>query len=177
MAPLPPNSTARLKVFYQNAEAEHTLIIRIASIANAPGAEGNLQAILGDIGAAFSFSEITAVQISDALSDIFLDYAATTLIGDNWGADPATEETNATGLTFIGRTAGGRRAKFTLFGYKNPLSEFRLLASESVGIADAVAVLDTATASFLAIDGLEPVWKNYADIKANDHWVKEARNG
>lgn len=177
MAPLPPNSTARLKVFYQNAEAEHTLIIRLADISNAPGAEGNLQAILADVGGAFHFSEITAVQISAALSDVFLDYPATLLIGDTWGTDPATEESNATGMTFIGRSGGGRRAKFTIFGYKNPLSEFRVTGGESVGVEDAVIVLNTASASFIAIDGLEAVWKNYVDIKANDHWVKEARNG
>lgn len=177
MAPLNPNSTARLKVFYQNSQAEHTLLIRTSTILSANDAEVVLQNVLGDVGAAFSFSEITAVQFAAEGSDIFLDFTGTTLIGDNWGADPATEETNATGMTFVGRTQNGRRTKFTLFGYKNPLSEFRITAAESEPIENAVIELNTPSDGFLGIDGFPAVWKNYADIKANDHWVKEARNG
>jgi hypothetical protein len=38
-------------------------------------------------------------------------------------------------------------------------------------------VLANAGTAFLAIDGLLPIWKNYANIKAFDHWVGEARSG
>jgi len=177
MAPLNPNNTARLKVFYQNSQAEHSLIIRLITLGDAPEAEVKLQAILALLGVSFSASTITAVQIADEGSDIFLDYGATTLIGDNWGSDAATEESNATAMTFVGRSTVGRRAKFAIFGYKNALSEFRITGAEVPAVASAVTELNTTVGEFIAIDGTHAQWKNYVNIKAYDHWVDVARNG
>lgn len=177
MAPLNPNSTPRLKIFYQNAIASHDVIIRMQTVGDISEAETIFQAITSNIEDAMCFSEVTAVQLATDNSDIFLDYTATTLIGYDWGSDPATLDTNPVALTFVGRGSTGRRARFSLFGYKNAVSQYRITGAEALSIADSVTALNDATGSFVAIDNTQPVWKNYANVKAFDHWVKESRSG
>lgn len=175
MPPLPSSNTARLKVFYQNSVTEHSIVARMATAADAPDVETLFLAVIGDIGTLFNFTEVTAVQLAADGSDLFFDYGATTLLGESWGVDPTSAEHNATGMTFVGRSPLGRRAKFTLFGYSGSVSSFRLTSSENTGVENAVAALNASSTAFLAIDGGEPLWKSYADIKTNDHWVKKAR--
>lgn len=177
MAPLNPNNTDRLKVFYQNSQAEHIAMIRLVAQDGLAEAQTVFTAVTTALDVAYSFSEVTAVQIALEGADIFLDVPGATLIGYTWGSDPATEESNATALTFVGRSSTGRRARFALFGYKNALSEYRLTSAESEGIEDSVAAMQGAADSFFAIDGNTPVWKTYANVKAYDHWVDVARNG
>jgi hypothetical protein len=62
-----------------------------------------------------------------------------------------------------------------VFGYNNPISEYRLTAGEDGNVGIAVALLNAAETTFLAIDGQPAIWKNYLDIKANDHWVGKSR--
>jgi hypothetical protein len=64
----------------------------------------------------------------------------------------------------------------SFFGWPNALSNFRLTSGESVGVAAFVnATLNAVATPLLTIGGTAPIWKPYADIKANDHWVKKAR--
>lgn len=177
MAPLDPNSTFRLKVEYQNAVASHTWMLRLPSVDEVADAEALVTAVTTDLDTLFAFSEVTSVQFAPAASDIFLDLPSSTLLGTSWGAGAATPEINAQQLRFQGRTSTGRRYFFELFGYKGVLSDFRLLSSESEPVEAAVATLNGAAGTIVGIDGNNITWKTYANVKANDHWVKEARNG
>ena len=78
-------------------------------------------------------------------------------------------------LNFVGRSSTGRRARWAIFGYKNAYSEFRLTSAESADIATVVDALDASPTRFLAIDGNLPTWYPYANVKAWDYWVGEAR--
>jgi hypothetical protein len=177
MAPLNPNSTPRLKIFYDNAIAQHDVIVRVMTVGDIAEAETIFQQVTGEVEDAMCFSEVTAVQFAADNSDIFLDLTSTTLIGYTWGLDPATLDTNPVALTFVGRGTTGRRARFSLFGYKNALSQYRITGAESNSILNSVTALNGATGSFVAVDSTQPVWKNYANVKAFDHWVKESRGG
>src|SRR3569832_611028 len=111
MAPLPPSNTARLKIIYQNSVAEHNIVVRVPSITDAPDAEAVFVSITADLAAAYSFSEVTKVEFAQERSDVFLPYARTTHNGHTRGREPATPESNATALSFTGRSVAGRRVR------------------------------------------------------------------
>lgn len=177
MAPINPNNTARMKVFYQNAIAEHAVIVRFENGSGLSDAELRFSNLVDAISPLFSFSEVTAVQQAAEGLDIFNDVPGSSLLGITWGSGPATKDNNAVAGTFVGRSTAGRRTRVSFFGYKGATSDYRLTATESTDVGDALTVLEAATASFQAIDGNLPIWKQYIDVKAFDHWVDAARNG
>jgi len=77
--------------------------------------------------------------------------------------------------TFLGRTSGGRRVRFTQFGALFLGVDYRIVAGESSPIDAVVAVLQAASGLIVGIDDLTPVWKTYADCGVNDHWIKNLR--
>lgn len=177
MAPINPNNTDRLKIFYQNAVAEHTVVVRFDGPAGLTDAESVFAGLVSNLAPLFSFSEVTAVQQAAQGLDIFSDVPASSLLSVTWGSGAATNDNNAVAATFVGRSSAGRRARLSFFGYKGLTSDYRLTATESLDISDALDALTGATGSFLAIDGNAPIWKTYVDVKAFDHWVDTARNG
>jgi len=177
MAPINPNNTARLKIFYQNAVAEHNVVVRFEDGSGLADAEIRFTNLVGALDPLFSFSEVTAVQQAAEGLDIFNDIPGSSLLGLTWGSAPATKDNNAVAATFVGRSTAGRRSRLSLFGYKGATSDYRLTVAESSDISDALGAIEAATASFLAIDGNQPIWKQYVDVKAFDHWVDAARNG
>jgi hypothetical protein len=96
-------------------------------------------------------------------------------IGDEFGSGSVTKDTNPIALTFVGKSIPGRLGRISLFGYKEANSAYRLLGSERSEIAAALVVLGSAEGAPAAIDGEPMLWKQYADIKPNDHWVKKSR--
>lgn len=177
MPALDPNTTARVKIIYQNAVAEHVALIRVFEPASVPNATDAFEAMTTALTALFGFSEVTGVQFAAEGSDIFTDVPASTLLGHTWGSGAVTTENNAVALNFVGRSSTGRRVRFALFGYNGTTSNYRLTGAEEADVADAVAILEADADLFRAIDGTNPVWKPYANIKAFDHWVGQARSG
>lgn len=175
MAPLNPNATDRLKITYQNAIAEHTCMIRIASSADIEGAGDDFIAVVAEVSLLFCVSEVTGVQYAATGVDVFNDVEVAALNGFTWGAATATKDTNPVAGTFVGRSGAGRRARFSLFGFDSDLSEYRLTSGENASVLNAVNLLNGYETTFLAIDGLPVIWKGYMDIKANDHWVGKSR--
>jgi hypothetical protein len=174
VAPLNPNSTKRYFYEYQNSQNKHVLMVRASEGATDADVDGDLALLMGDIGGNFVASVFTGATKADAGSDIALPFSSGA-VGDSFGTGTAIKQYDATALTFVGRTPGGRRTKVSIFGFKNDLSEFRMTSAESSDVANAVGHLNSFGFSFIAIDSLTAVWNGYADIKANDHWVKKAR--
>jgi hypothetical protein len=78
-------------------------------------------------------------------------------------------------LDFVGRSAGGRRVRFSLLSVNAALSGFRLTTSESAVIAAAHALIAAPAQAFLAIDGTDPVWYPYANTGFNAYWQRNVR--
>lgn len=175
MAPLDPTNTARLKIIYQNIIAQHATVIRVNDPDGVTEVESVFANYVANLAAGFFFHEITAVQLAAVGSDIFLDVAGSSLLSVTWGSDPASTEGNAVFAEAVGRSAGGRKVSFYLYGWKAASSSYRLTAAEDANVADAIGDLNGATDSFFAIDGLATVWKPYLNIKPGDHWVHKAR--
>lgn len=177
MAPLPENNTPRVKVTYQNAIAAHSVILRMVAESDLAALSAAFEDFVQALTASYHFSEVTGVSMAADGSDLFFDVVGSPLIGVTWGSGAAIVDTNAQFGNFVGRSSGGRRSKLYLFGWKDVISGYRLTATEDTDIGTAVAVLNANDAIFTAIDGLATQWKTYVNIKTNDHWVHESRNG
>jgi len=175
MAPLPENNTPRLKLTYQNAVTAHDVIFRMVADTDVDELESTLSTLLPGLDSLLHFAEITAVQFAADGSDFFFPRPTSLLLGATFGVDPATLDTNARFLQFGGRSTGGRRTKAYFFGYKGPISAYRVTSAESTAVADAVAAFNDNAILFTAIDGLQTTWYPYANTKENDHWVHRAR--
>jgi len=107
-------------------------------------------------------------------SDIF-NPVTTIWDGTTYGSGAGNLENVAWAYTFIGRTPGGRRVRMSQFGAKTLSANYRLTAGENVNIDAVIALLNAPGSQLLGIDGLLPIWKSYADVQVNDHWVKVIR--
>lgn len=175
MAPLPFNGTNICFVDYQNSVGQHTMLVRFdENVQNAAVADA-INDFLIAVSTLFVTSTIiaTRIQVRDTNFSIPVDIG---LDGTGFGSGGANPETNASACTFVGRDGGGRRARLSLFGFKAAYSNYRLLSTESADIANAVGVLNSRPGIFLSILHVQPLWYTYADIKANDYWVRRARS-
>ena len=174
MAPLPPESTARFKVFYTSVGHQHSMEVRSAG---SPSAVGTfLDDYFTGLGFLIYSTVIDEVQFAANGSTIF--NAVTTGIEGNvyTGAGSGTVASEAAQfISFIGRTSGGRRLRMYTFGATSTAVDFRYVAGENATVDAVVAILVAAGGLLLGIDGGTPVWKNYANAGVNAHWQKTLR--
>lgn len=177
MAPLPASNTPRVYYTYANSLNTHTLTVRLASPdGTLADADAAVAALLSAIGGEFVASTITKVEQS-ASGDNARFPVASDRIGDEFGSGAAIPETAGRQCRFVGKSTSARRASLTLFGYKGIVGNFRIDSGESVTVAAAVNALQASEGAPAAIDGNMILWSAYVNIKDNDHWVKEFRNG
>lgn len=174
MAPLNPNNTQRWFYHYTNSRNSHQFMIRGQDIATIAAADDLVASILSAIGNRFAASTITKVEHSAVGSDVRFPVTSDRL-GDNFGSGSPTPEQDATECNFTGKTTNARRWRFGIFGWMSDTGDFRQLSSEDTEVAAVVALWNTATDVTVGIDKLPLVVNSYANIKTNDHWVKESR--
>lgn len=159
---------------YTNSVASHTMLVRTELGGTLADLDTDVKAFVDALGTSVAGSLITAVRKRNAGTHISFPVAST-LVGYSFGAGSVNPEQNAVALTFVGRTVEGVRARLSVFGYKGDLSAYRLTSGEFSGIGTAVAVLNGSETVFVAKDGLQARWAPYADVKANDYWVRRTR--
>jgi len=172
MAPLNPNNTARFRFHYVTGGKEHTLQVRST---NSPAFVGTfVDNFFTSITGALFIMTITTVDWAPAGSDIF-NPVTTGIEGNTYGSGSGTPDQAAWAYTFLGRTSGGRRVRFNIYGATTLGANYHIAPGENVWIDAGIATLVSAGGLVLGIDGISPVWKAYADVQVNDHWVKEIR--
>ncbi len=175
MAALPPNNTDRYFFHYENGAGNHTVVVRTALGVAEATVTGALETILTTLSAAWLSSAGTSVDFQAAGTDFSTPVSTGDWASFTWGVGTATPELDAVQFNFQGRSAGGHKCRMGIFGYQNAQSNYRLTGGEAPAVEDSVAILNSTTGVFLAIDGLAPVWYGYANIKPNDYWVGKAR--
>jgi hypothetical protein len=184
-----PNFTARVKVRYHAALANHTQVWRCSQLGVAfIEADACIAAIQGlyDLLTPSMFDDwsVLDVSVAEFNSDVFLPHGTITAIGTVpvAGVDPKVK---ADAISFVGRTLGGQPAKIAQFGYAinatvgDDAGDYRITVAEDPQIDGAIALLNSFTVSgaIRGSDGLGIVWKAYANTKPYDYWVKRVRNG
>lgn len=175
MAPLPPSSTERWKYTYQNAVTEHSVTFRLvegSAIADADSVMNALAVYFDDL---VTESTITNLEFAAIGSDIFNPVAGSTMVGTTFGTTAANPTNNAVAATLIGRSADGRRSRLSIFGWFGAVSAYRLDVAEDPDLGVLLAFMNNPSTPLISIGGLGVVYKQYIDIKSNDHWVAEAR--
>lgn len=175
MASLPPNSTARVKIFYEVCGHTHSAQIRYAAPNTVADVITEFNSLVTAIGAAFYDSSFIGAQDAGLLSDVFNDVAGDWPVG--WGSGAGQPSDTANYCDFVGRSTDGKRVRFALFGLITPTSNgnYRTLTTESTAVDAAVQVLNDAEGTFLSINGFQPIWKSYVDIGINAYWRNKIR--
>lgn len=94
----------------------------------------------------------------------------------SYGLGAPADITQAATYSFVGRSNDGRKNRVFVFGAKVVgQDDYRYGAAESSPIAAALAVLNGLPNGFLTISGLKPIFKAYANLNVNQHWVKKLR--
>lgn len=181
-----PNFTARLRVRYRAAFANHTQTWRYPGVGD--GAElGSAQVSIETFYTAistFMFSDWSVLGVSYALrgSDIFLPTAGFAVTGAiDIAGKPA--RIKATACSFVGRTQQGLRAIIYQYGINKGIGDdadsddFRVNPGEDTTTDGAVAALVAAGTNLCGNDGNAINWYPYMNVKYNDYWERKVRQG
>jgi len=76
---------------------------------------------------------------------------------------------------FIGRSSGGRRVRFDIFGSTILGLDYRFQPGEDANIDGAVLVPQASALDFLAIDGIKPTWYSYVNGGVNAYYQRKNR--
>lgn len=176
---LPPTNTQRWFYDYTVEGDQHSLMMRSANdITPAEAAEAIdlfLLAIDGEL------VEITTVglRVAEAGSNI-TNPASPTGLSATYGSGSGVIINAPLQVTFVGRSADGHKARVGIFGWNGQTDDsWRMTIAENAGVAAEVTNLNSLSAAglFVSISGEGALWKPYANIGYNDHWVKRARTG
>lgn len=176
MPPSPVNGTKRWKVSYDVGGFEHQFLVRSLSAATTSEIAAQVEEWLTDLTSLFFASTVTGVQEAADSSNLFFPIT-TDLVGHTWGSGSNDKTGNPMQLNFVGRSNTGKRCRIGLFGYKGAFSDWRLTSAENAAIDAAVTTLNTTVTIFIAIDESVPIWYPYANVGANDYWLKQSRAG
>lgn len=176
MAPLPPNTTARLFVDYTVAGHQHTLQCRF----DAPNTPNDALEVVGSLLTAFGsqlyLSTFVAARYVVAGGSVGVPV---TPVGfpTTWGTGSAAGNESAQYYDLIGRSTSGRRVRVTVFGATvvSTNDVFRIPTTLGPPWSDVKDVLDGAEGTFLAIDGSQPLWYPYINTGINAYWRNQIR--
>lgn len=172
MAPLNPNNTPRFKVEYTVNGQGHTMEFRSSA---SPSAIGTfVDDLLTALGNKIFALIIGVVTYAPSASNIF-NPVTTGIEGNTYGSGAGAVVDVPKYFNFIGRSTGGRRVRFAVFGAGIDGADYRVYGSEDTNIDDALTVVDGFSANLQAIDGLTPVWKPYVNMGYNAYWQREVR--
>lgn len=187
MAPLPPNSTARLFVDYVTGNTlgvEHTFQVRyLGGDRSAADAQARVLSFLGGVGAgnlvvgwrvlrvrtALAGEDFTGVQTPIAGLAAFIGTN-----GSGYLRDRQTEE-----WTWQGRgVASPRRVDISLYGLRADVPQtlrHPVGGSSPAWVGASCAALQAAGSPLVAIDGAEIIWYSYVNQNRNSYWERRIR--
>lgn len=175
MAPLPPSNTPRYQVHYSTSGGvEHTLQVRAPAVVS-PATFGTfIDAFFLALGTDIYQTTLTFVEFAPVGSDIF-NIVTTGQEGNVYGSGVMPAVNLPLFISFVARSPGGRRGRIEMFGWKFVDTSWRYNFGENPNIDAAVVVLQGGAGYPLGIDGTELVWKQYANVGYDDHYVQQLR--
>jgi hypothetical protein len=119
-------------------------------------------------------SELDFVDFAASGSNVF-NPVTTGVEAHAWGTGAGADINIPSYVDFIGRTSGGRRVRYALFGLGINSDDYRFIAGESADVDNAIDALVSAGTSLRGIDDNTPVWKRYANAGINAYWQRAVR--
>lgn len=183
LPPLPANNTTRYFVDYTTGVRNHSFVARVDEGVTAATADAQIAEVIGALrGALVNPWAVTGTRVQLAGEDFSLPTSLpeTESLTGNSGAGILNAMDEPRQLTFVGRSlVTGRQVRVGFYGatFTTP-GTYRLGPAGLGGIVDDVLVaLFTAAFNgvFVAIDGANVLWKQYANVNFNSYWETEAR--
>lgn len=176
MAPLPQNNTGRYWVEYSVSGVVHELMVRYAAAVPLATTRSYINQFLQAIGPEMFATSVLSVRYSPpgtlvSIPDLWSG-------ADTWGVDPNPPNRTPVQIRFEGRSAGGRRVSWGLYGWDGTIPDaFRFpIVAESNYDAAWQAILEARNDGvFVAIDGDPPGLKNYVNVNYNSYWERQQR--
>lgn len=177
MAPLPPETTARIQVLYTSGEFTHTVEVRVADTPSESAAAAIAQE-LADLMADIMCTVDSTVE-ARLIPEGATAYTALAHTPVSGTLTPAGE-VNARETTFIsftGRSNDGRRVRATIFSqFFGVVGTFRLpYASIGTAAQDILDWLGAQSPVITTISGAEAHWHQYANYGYNSHFQRAQR--
>lgn len=176
MPALPPSTTARVWVHYNDGVYNHSIQMRPAAAVPASAALAVIQDFLEAIEGALYNISITGVEVAGAGTDVRNPMGWTGAAEYGTGVMPAVNAPRELRWQF--RSTDGRQGSLSMFGgnFATP-DNYRFLPTVSADYDAGVTVLTNAAVAgqFVTISGLAPVVKNYVSVNFNSYWEAERR--
>lgn len=177
MPALPGNNTAVLYVDYTVGTFTHTMQFRFNASGSASDAMAAADAFLTALSAGLVTLNITGARVRDAGGSV--SYPVTWTGASSYGSGGANPDNSAYFFDFVGRSLDGRRCRVSVFGNSaaadNTQHDFRLNASASATIANAIAALEADPNTPCSISGDTVNWHQYANVGTNAYWRNHIR--
>jgi len=179
MAPIPRDTTDRLKVAYTGPWGSHEMTFHAQAATDPADFIAGVRNVLADM-VVFMWDDasFTGAELAAAGSTLFFPVLGWSPITSTSGLAPASGS-DGPGLfvQFGGRGADGVRVKLYLFETAvRPNDDMRIQAAASANIESVIDALQTSGNFIGSISGQAPVWAEYANIGFNDYLVAQARS-
>ncbi len=183
-----PNYTGRVLLSYSTAGRTHTTVHRFArggDVTAAAALASKLVAFLNAIKTK-RYNDWTVLNWAFCLSDsdVFLPLTGVAApdAGSGGTPDAGVKANGSRAVSWIGRSSGGQKHKFFLYGYAVGVEsgdgvDFKVTSAEDSVVAAGYTALSELAPAHRASDNLNVSWYNYVNVKHNDYWVKRIRRG
>jgi len=177
MAALPQSNTERWWCIYTTNNTTHRVMCRTLDGTTATQMASVFGPFFTQMATHRTSTTILGLERALKNSNVRIPFAYSGSPPGGTGSD-TDNDGRARVFSFVGRSLDGRRTKIFMFGANaTPEGDYRLDTSESAALTTQVNWLNAAVGVFLSISGQQPIWKAYANIGYNDHWIKEYRKG
>lgn len=176
MPPLPENSTACVFIDYEVAGYPHTAQVRFDAPNTPSDVLVEFASIVTALGPNLYESHLLGTRYRVAGGTVSVPFPSTGLPAV-WGVGLAVGDETARYYDWIGRSTGGKRVRFSLFGATILTNDNKYRITSTIGPpwSEVQDILDAAEGTFLAIDGLQPVWYPYVNLGVNAYWRNKVR--
>lgn len=175
MAPLPINSTARVLVDYTVNSRSHVMSARVGAPEDADVALGAMADILSALGGSNCVLLIAGARFIAEGSDVSIPIVWP---GDtSYGSGAATDRFAASYQSFVGRDTGGKRVRFTVFGFAGAGTDdnFRAPEEDTGRVTEVLTILRETEGCFITIGGSTAIWNPYVNTGENAHFRDKFR--
>lgn len=173
---LPPEGTDRYFLKYSCGNDIHTIMMRTLGGGNPAGARVSFHDFMNALSPILYLCTLISCDHAAAGSNVRLPIGLGGLTS-SYGSGTPTPVQSVFGLAFPGRSATGHKARVYVMPTKlQGDNNYKYDVAENTAVAAAILVLNQAAAGFwMAIDGSDVGWYNYATSKQNDHYVNKRR--
>jgi hypothetical protein len=176
LPPLPANNTYRLFVIQEGTAGRHETVFRFGAAVSQADAITRARAIC----TAFAPLLSTGVSFTSARAQNAGESVSFPVV---WGtAIPGTAAAAVTGelrpqfVSMVGRSAAGRRVRIMFFGFPTGMSnDYRILASDGAGFANAITVVRDGLPGLAARDGAVAIWNSYINCGRHAYFQRKLR--